>query len=76
MVPVRRKINWDKAAVSGFKAAIKYIRKDSDQNAEKAKKDILFKIGQMATCPELGRPDKNKLNNIDNYRVVELHQSI
>ncbi len=73
MVAVKRKINWDKAALVDFKSAMNYIHKSSVQNAEKVKKDILYKIAQTATNPESGRPDKNKLNNTDNYRAFELH---
>lgn len=44
MVGARRKIKWDKSALHDFKAAINYIGKNSVQNAEKVKKDLLLKI--------------------------------
>ena len=73
MVTIKRKIVWDKIALHDFRAAIRYIHKNSIQNAEKVKKDILSKIKKMAFRPETGRPDKYKLNNTENYRVFEIH---
>jgi len=32
-----RKVTWDKQAIIYFRESIKYIRKDSPQNAEKVK---------------------------------------
>ncbi len=41
-----RKIAWTKQALRQLNAAINYIRKDSDQNAEKVKETLLSKIAQ------------------------------
>lgn len=38
-----RKVSWDKQAINYFRDAIKYIREDSPQNADKVKKEILGK---------------------------------
>ncbi len=73
MVAVNRKISWDKTALHDFKEAINYIHKNSVQNADKVKKDILSKIKKMAFYPETGRPDKEKLNNDNSYRAFYLH---
>ncbi len=43
MVRKARKITWTKSATKQFKAAIKFIRKDSEQNADKVKETILKK---------------------------------
>ncbi len=39
-----KKIIWTKLATKQFNAAIEYIRKDSDQKAEKVKIKIINKI--------------------------------
>jgi plasmid stabilization system protein ParE len=67
-----RKISWDKAALVQFAAAIKYIEKDSLQNAEKVRQDILEKISQLLVHPSIHPPDKYKKDNDGNFRVFEL----
>lgn len=69
----RLKIQWDKQATISFNAAIRYIRKDSPQNADKVKNDILSKISDLSHRPETHPPDKYKQNNIG-YRAFELHR--
>lgn len=70
----KRKIRWDKPALIYFSEAIRYIRKDSDQNADKVKKEILAKISELSLRPEIHAPDKYKQNNTGNYRAFELHR--
>ncbi len=71
----KRKITWDKEALNYFRETIKYIRKDSPQNADKVKKEILEKISELVLRPEIHNPDKDKLNNSNgNYRAFELHR--
>ena len=70
----KRKISWDKKAIIYFSEAIRYIRKDSPQNAEKVKKKILKQIRELAKKPEIYNPDKYKSNNTGNYRAFELHR--
>jgi len=70
----KKKIHWDKQAINYFREAIKYIRKDSPQNAEKVKKDVLEKISELSKRPEIHAPDKYKVNNAGNYRAFELHR--
>jgi plasmid stabilization system protein ParE len=70
----KRKISWDKEAVTYFKQTIRYIRKDSSQNAEKVKNDILKSIKGLAQRPEIHSPDKFKTNNNGDYRAFELHR--
>jgi plasmid stabilization system protein ParE len=69
-----RKISWDKQAINYFRDAIKYIREDSPQNADKVKKEILGKIRELSRRPEIHRPDKYKTNNSGNYRAFELYR--
>ncbi len=70
----KRKIRWDKPALIYFSEAIRYIRKDSPQNAEKVKEQILAKISELSVRPEIHAPDKCKQNNAGNYRAFELHR--
>jgi plasmid stabilization system protein ParE len=70
----KRKISWDKQALHYFREAIRYIREDSPQNADKVKKKVLEKINELSTRPEIHNPDKYKLNNKGNYRAFELHR--
>jgi hypothetical protein len=41
MVIKKRKVTWTKLATKQFHAAIKHIRKDSEQNAEKVRVTLL-----------------------------------
>ncbi len=69
-----RKILWDKPALDYFRETISYIRRDSSQNADMVKRDILDKISELCLRPEIHGPDKYKLNNNGNYRAFELHR--
>ena len=73
MVEKRKKISWDNPARLQFRNAIIYIRKQSYQNAENVKKEILATIDQLAAHPEKYAPDKYKLNNKGNYRAFEIY---
>ena len=53
----KRKIRWDKAALLYFSEAIGYIRKDSAQNADKVKNDVLSMIRALASSPEIHAPE-------------------
>ncbi|HXB95443.1 MAG TPA: type II toxin-antitoxin system RelE/ParE family toxin [Puia sp.] len=69
-----RKITWDRQALLYFREAVRYIRKDSLQNADKVKKEVLEKINELSIRPEIHNPDKYKVNNNGNYRAFELHR--
>jgi plasmid stabilization system protein ParE len=70
----KRKIRWDKPALIYFSEAIRYISKDSAQNADKVKEEIMEKISELSIRPEIYAPDKYKQNNTGNYRAFELHR--
>jgi len=72
MVGSNRKIRWDEAAKDSFKAAISYIRKDSVQNAEKVKKDLLLKINGLKSHPERYPLDKFMKDDEGIFRAFEL----
>jgi plasmid stabilization system protein ParE len=69
----KRKIRWDRPALIYFSEAIRYIRKDSVQNAEKVKTELLASIRELSHQPEIHAPDKYKENNAGDYRAFELH---
>lgn len=73
MVNKKSKIHWDKQAAFDFNEAIRYIRKDSSQNADGVKKEILLKISGLLQQPEIYPPDKYKQNNPGTYRAFEIH---
>lgn len=68
----KRKVSWSKQANREFNAAIKYIRQDSEQNADKVKERILDKINQLADDSVVHRKDLYKKNNDGNYLYFEL----
>ncbi|WP_114789496.1 type II toxin-antitoxin system RelE/ParE family toxin [Niabella yanshanensis] len=70
----KRKIKWDKKAFLYFKEAIRYIRQNSSQNADKIKQEILKKIEDLSFRPEVHAPDKYKINNSGCYRAFELYR--
>jgi len=70
----KRKIIWDKLALIYFSDAIRYIRKDSPNNADKVKTEILEKISELSNHPEVHAPDKYKQSNTGHYRAFELHR--
>lgn len=56
----KRKITWGKRATLELNAAIKYIRQDSEQNAEKVKARILNKINEISDASVVHRKDPYK----------------
>ncbi len=71
---INRKITWSKTASKQLEAAIKYIAKNSVQNAEKVKKEIFEKVEKLMLQPEIYSPDKYKAHNDGSYRAFELHK--
>lgn len=68
-----RVIKWDAEALLAFRAAVAYIRKQSPQNSDGVKQEILQKIDSLAIHPEMYPPDKWKQNNQQQFRAFELH---
>lgn len=68
----KRKVTWGKLAAREFNAAIKYIRKDSEQNADKVKEIILDKINGLADDRAVHRKDPYKKNNDGKYLYFEI----
>jgi plasmid stabilization system protein ParE len=66
-------IVWDTPAKISFKKQIKYIARDSIQNAEQVRQDILSVIDLIPVNPEKFPPDKFKTNNDGLFRAFEKH---
>ncbi len=69
---MNRKISWDKLAAIYFSRSIGFICKESAQNAYKVKQEILQKISELASTPEIYPADKYKQNNDGSFRYFEL----
>ena len=74
MVMRRLNVVIDNEAKLQLRLAYNYIRKDSFQNAEKVKADILASIKDLIKNPELHPPDKYRINNDGSFRAYELHK--
>jgi plasmid stabilization system protein ParE len=67
-------IKWNKRAINQLTKVIEYIEKDSVQNAEKVKNDLLAEISKLTVHPERYNPDKYHINNDGSFRAFELHR--
>lgn len=73
MVKENRIIIWDDEAKLYFKAAIKYIKQESPQGAEKVRKEILKSINSLSINPLLFEADKFKKKNKGAYRAFTVY---
>jgi plasmid stabilization system protein ParE len=74
MVAGIREIVWDNQAKLQLKAAYTYIKKDSLQNAQMVRDEIVATVGGLMSNPEKYPPDKYKINNNGSYRAFEKHR--
>jgi len=73
MVKNHTKIIWEDNAKLQLKKACAYIKRDSLQNSQKVKKDILNAVTTLSIHTEKYPLDKYKNNNDGTYRAFELH---
>ncbi|HTB31325.1 MAG TPA: type II toxin-antitoxin system RelE/ParE family toxin [Bacteroidia bacterium] len=73
MVKQPRIITWDEDAKLYFKAAIKFIKKESAQGAKKVRLEILDTIDLLPENPFLFEEDRFKLNNDSTYRAFVVY---
>lgn len=71
---VKVKVVWSDEAKAQLKAAYKFIRQSSPQNAENVRADIVTIIRNLPSNPEHYPPDKYKLDNDGSYRAFEKHK--
>lgn len=67
-------IKWSAAAVQQYEEIIAYILEDSVKSAEVFQQKIFNKLEDICRMPEIGMPDKYKLNNDGSYRAVIIYQ--
>lgn len=72
MVIKKRSVIWTKLATKQFNDAIKFIKEDSEQNAEKVKTTLLEKIIGLEDDRWVHRQDPHKRNNDGNYLYFEI----
>jgi plasmid stabilization system protein ParE len=65
---------WTQRSQQHLKAAYKYIRKESPQNAAKVIFDIITAAEKAIINPEYYNPDKYKIDNDSSYRAFEKHR--
>ncbi len=63
---------WPPKAWRQLQKAYLFIRKNSYQNAEKVRKEILEATSKLASNPEIHPRDKYKINNDGSFRAFEL----
>jgi plasmid stabilization system protein ParE len=66
-------ITWDEDARLYFKAAIKFIKKESAQGAEKVRLEILNTIDSLPTNPLIFEEDRFKFSNDSTYRAFVVY---
>ena len=74
MVNRNYKVVIDIDAKKSLREAYNFIKKDSPQNAEKVKQEILFSIKELANNPQKYPLDKYRIDNDASYRAFELHR--
>ena len=74
MVNEKPRIVWSYEATLQLKAAYEFIKKDSVQNAEKVRHEIVAITRGLAKHPSKYNPDKYKLSNDGSYRAFEKHR--
>jgi plasmid stabilization system protein ParE len=73
MVTETRSIIWDEDARLYFKAAIKYIKKESAKGAKKVRIEILEAISSLPTNPFIFEEDRFRYNNDGTYRAFTVY---
>ena len=68
---VKMKVVWDEYARTSLKEAYYYIRKDSLQQAERVKKEILISTKQLADHPYIFPADKYRKDKDARFRAFE-----
>jgi plasmid stabilization system protein ParE len=69
-----KKVIWSHAAMQQLAKAYEYILRDSYQNAQKVKTDILASTKTLSSYPEIYPLDKYRTNNDGSFRAYEIHR--
>ncbi len=68
-----REVRWPYQTQNQLEKVYAHILKDSYQNAEKIKNEILNSTSKLATSPEIYPIDKYRKNNDGTFRAYEIH---
>jgi plasmid stabilization system protein ParE len=68
-----RHILWDDDAKLYFKAAIRYIKKETAQGAKKVKAEIFKTVNLLPDNPLMFEADKLKTDNDGSYRAFVVY---
>lgn len=68
-----REVIWPARVQNQLAKIYEHILKDSLQNAEKVKNDILASTRKLIINPEIFSLDKDRKNNDGSFRAYELH---
>ncbi len=68
------RVVWTKTAKQQFKSIVEYIKKDSTQNGQKVKEEVLSSVNRLTSFPERYPLDKYKPNNQGNIRAFEIYK--
>jgi plasmid stabilization system protein ParE len=75
MVSKKLKVIIDEQARKSLREAYNYIKKDSLQNAEKVRAEILATIKELPKNPQRHKPDNYRIKNEDSsYRAFEVYK--
>lgn len=74
MVSTSRIVTIDKEAKRFLREMYNYIRKDSLQNAEMLREELLASIKELIKNPERHNPDKYRIENDGSYRAYEIYK--
>jgi len=69
-----KEVIWSLKAMKQLSKAYDYIFKDSPQNVEKVKREILESTGKLSSHAEIHPQDKYRQNNDGSFRAYELHR--
>lgn len=67
----KKKVIWDELARTALREAYNRIKRDSLQQAEKVKQEILAASKKLADHPEMYPPDKYRKDNDHRFRAFE-----
>lgn len=67
----RKRVVWDELARTALREAYNYIMRDSPQQAEKVKGEIIAASKKLADHPEMHPPDKYRKDKDKRFRAFE-----
>ena len=66
-----KKVVWDERARTALKQAYYHIQKDSPQQAERVRQEIIVATKKLSANPEMHPPDKYRTDKDSRFRAFE-----